>query len=84
VAAAVAAAIAVLVEQGARTREIEIPLPQYVLPTEWAIMLPEASAYHQEDLRDSADLYTADVRLFSRSASWCWPPTTSRRCGPAR
>jgi len=64
VAAAVAAAIAVLVEQGARTREIEIPLPQYVLPTEWAIMLPEASAYHQEMLRDSADLYTADVRLF--------------------
>ncbi|MDT7646479.1 MAG: aspartyl-tRNA(Asn)/glutamyl-tRNA(Gln) amidotransferase subunit [Pseudonocardiales bacterium] len=64
VAAAVSAAIAVLVEQGARTREIEIPLPQYVLPTEWAIMLPEASAYHQEMLRDKADLYTEDVRLF--------------------
>ncbi|MDT7681309.1 MAG: aspartyl-tRNA(Asn)/glutamyl-tRNA(Gln) amidotransferase subunit [Pseudonocardiales bacterium] len=64
VAAAVGAAIAVLVEQGARTREIEIPLPQYVLPTEWAIMLPEASAYHQEMLRDKADLYTEDVRLF--------------------
>jgi aspartyl-tRNA(Asn)/glutamyl-tRNA(Gln) amidotransferase subunit A len=64
VASAVSAAIAVLVEQGARTREIEIPLPQYVLPTEWAIMLPEASAYHQEMLRDKADLYTEDVRLF--------------------
>ena len=64
VATAVAAAIAVLVEQGARVREIEIPLPQYVLPTEWAIMLPEASAYHQEMLRNSADLYTEDVRLF--------------------
>ncbi|MDT7670078.1 MAG: aspartyl-tRNA(Asn)/glutamyl-tRNA(Gln) amidotransferase subunit [Pseudonocardiales bacterium] len=64
VAAAVSAAIAVLVEQGARTREIEIPLPQYVLPTEWAIMLPEASAYHQEMLREKADLYTEDVRLF--------------------
>jgi aspartyl-tRNA(Asn)/glutamyl-tRNA(Gln) amidotransferase subunit A len=64
VAAAVSAAIAVLVEQGARTREIETPLPQYVLPTEWAIMLPEASAYHQEMLRDKADLYTEDVRLF--------------------
>jgi aspartyl-tRNA(Asn)/glutamyl-tRNA(Gln) amidotransferase subunit A len=64
VAAAVSAAIAVLVEQGARTREIEIPLPQYILPTEWAIMLPEASAYHQEMLRDKADLYTEDVRLF--------------------
>jgi aspartyl-tRNA(Asn)/glutamyl-tRNA(Gln) amidotransferase subunit A len=64
VASAVAAAIAVLVGQGARTREIEIPLPQYVLPTEWAIMLPEASAYHQEMLRDKADLYTEDVRLF--------------------
>jgi aspartyl-tRNA(Asn)/glutamyl-tRNA(Gln) amidotransferase subunit A len=64
VAAAVRTAIAVLVEQGARTREIEIPLPQYVLPTEWAIMLPEASAYHQEMLRHKADLYTEDVRLF--------------------
>jgi len=64
VASAVSAAIAVLVERGARTREVEIPLPQYVLPTEWAIMLPEASAYHQEMLRDKADLYTEDVRLF--------------------
>lgn len=64
VASAVSAAIAVLVEQGARTREVDIPLPQYVLPTEWGIMLPEASAYHQEMLRDKADLYNEDVRLF--------------------
>jgi aspartyl-tRNA(Asn)/glutamyl-tRNA(Gln) amidotransferase subunit A len=64
VAAAVGAAIEVLVSQGARTREVEIPLPQYILPTEWGIMLPEASAYHQDMLRDKADLYTDDVRLY--------------------
>jgi aspartyl-tRNA(Asn)/glutamyl-tRNA(Gln) amidotransferase subunit A len=64
VAAAVSTAIDVLVEQGAQVREVEIPLPEYILPTEWGIMLPEASAYHQEMLRDKADLYTDDVRLY--------------------
>jgi aspartyl-tRNA(Asn)/glutamyl-tRNA(Gln) amidotransferase subunit A len=62
--AAVGAAITLLAEQGARIREIEVPLPEYILPTEWGIMLPEASAYHQQMLRDSADLYTDEVRLF--------------------
>ncbi|TNC24424.1 amidase [Amycolatopsis alkalitolerans] len=64
VAAAVSAAIAVLVERGMRVREVEIPLTPYILPTEWGIMLPEASAYHQKMLRDKADLYTDDVRLY--------------------
>ncbi|MCW2641116.1 MAG: Amidase [Dactylosporangium sp.] len=64
VAAAVSTAIDVLVEQGAQVREVEIPLPEYILPTEWGIMLPEASAYHQEMLRDKADLYTDEVRLY--------------------
>lgn len=62
--AAVGAAIALLAEQGARKREIEIPLADYILPTEWGIVLPEASAYHQRMLRDSAGLYTDEVRLF--------------------
>lgn len=64
VAEAVSTAIAVLVGQGARTREVEVPLPEHLLPTGWAIMLPEASAYHQEMLRSKADLYTEDVRLY--------------------
>jgi aspartyl-tRNA(Asn)/glutamyl-tRNA(Gln) amidotransferase subunit A len=64
VADAAAAAVTVLVGQGAQVREVEIPLPEYILPTEWAIMLPEASAYHQEMLREKADLYNDDVRMF--------------------
>ncbi|GAA1263980.1 amidase [Pseudonocardia aurantiaca] len=64
VAAAVAAAVGVLVGLGAEVREVAIPLPEYILPTEWGLMLPEASAYHQEMLREKGDLYTADVRLF--------------------
>lgn len=62
--AAIGAAITLLAEQGARKREIEIPLAEYILPTEWGIVLPEASAYHQQMLRDSAGLYTDEVRLF--------------------
>lgn len=63
VAEATSAAIAVLVAQGARTREIEIPMAQYILPALRGIMMPEASAYHQEMLRGKADLYTDEVRL---------------------
>ena len=64
VAAAVRAAIGVLEEQGAQLREVTIPYADQVLPAEWAILLPEASAYHQETLRVKGDLYTDDVRLF--------------------
>jgi aspartyl-tRNA(Asn)/glutamyl-tRNA(Gln) amidotransferase subunit A len=64
VAQAVSAAIALLEEQGARLREVTIPLAEYIPPTEWAIMLPEASAYHQGMLREKADLYGDDVRLY--------------------
>jgi aspartyl-tRNA(Asn)/glutamyl-tRNA(Gln) amidotransferase subunit A len=63
VASAVSAAVAVLAAQGARVREVEIPLPDYIMPTEWGIMMPEASAYHQQMLRAKADLYTDEVRL---------------------
>jgi aspartyl-tRNA(Asn)/glutamyl-tRNA(Gln) amidotransferase subunit A len=64
VAQAVSTAIALLEEQGARLREVTIPLAEYIAPTEWAIMLPEASAYHQGMLREKAALYGDDVRLF--------------------
>jgi aspartyl-tRNA(Asn)/glutamyl-tRNA(Gln) amidotransferase subunit A len=64
VAAAVRTAIGVLEAQGAQLREVTIPLADQVLPAEWGILLPEASAYHQEMLRASGDLYTDDVRLF--------------------
>jgi aspartyl-tRNA(Asn)/glutamyl-tRNA(Gln) amidotransferase subunit A len=64
VEAAVATAVGVLEGLGALVCEVAVPLPEYILPTEWGLMLPEASAYHQEMLREKADLYTADVRLF--------------------
>ncbi len=64
VAAAVRAAVGVLEEQGAQVREVTIPYADQVLAAEWGILLPEASAYHQEALRSRGDLYTDDVRLF--------------------
>jgi aspartyl-tRNA(Asn)/glutamyl-tRNA(Gln) amidotransferase subunit A len=64
VSAAVAAAVGVLAGLGAQVREVAIPLPEYIGPVEWGLMLPEASAYHQEMLREKADLYTPDVRLY--------------------
>ncbi|MGY1747165.1 amidase [Blastococcus sp. SYSU D00695] len=63
VAAAVRAAAGVLEAQGARLREVTLPRADQVLPAAWAILMPEASAYHRETLRTSADLYTDDVRL---------------------
>jgi aspartyl-tRNA(Asn)/glutamyl-tRNA(Gln) amidotransferase subunit A len=61
---AVSVATALLEAQGARLREVSIPLAEYIPATEWAIMLPEASAYHQGMLREKADLYGDDVRLY--------------------
>lgn len=60
---AVRSAIEVLAEQGAELREVTIPYPDQILPTEWALLMPEASAYHQEWLRSRADLYEEDTRV---------------------
>ena len=57
-------AIGVLEGLGAQLREVTIPYADQVLAAEWGILLPEASAYHQETLRAKGDLYTDDVRLF--------------------
>src|SRR4051812_40524060 len=64
VAAAVRTALGVLEGLGAELREVAIPYADQILAAEWGILLPEASAYHQEMLRSSGDLYTDDVRLF--------------------
>ncbi|HEX7381516.1 MAG TPA: amidase [Nevskiaceae bacterium] len=66
VAAAVRKAIDVLRDAGALTRAVAIPYPDQILGTEWAIMMAEASAYHQESLRASAPLYQPDVRALLR------------------
>jgi aspartyl-tRNA(Asn)/glutamyl-tRNA(Gln) amidotransferase subunit A len=59
----VRAAIGVLEGLGAEVREVTIPLPDQMLSTEWAIVLPEAAAYHQQSLRARGDLYLEGTRL---------------------
>lgn len=61
---AVRAAVSLIESRGALVREVVIPYPDAVLAAEWAILMPEASAYHQQVLREKADLYQPDVRLF--------------------
>jgi aspartyl-tRNA(Asn)/glutamyl-tRNA(Gln) amidotransferase subunit A len=59
----VRAAISVLEGLGAELHEVSIPYPEQVLAAEWAILMPEASAYHQETLRSKAELYTEQTRV---------------------
>lgn len=61
---AVHAAIDVLDTAGAEIREVTVPAQQVILAAVWAILLPEASAYHQHTLRTAGDLLGDDVRLF--------------------
>jgi aspartyl-tRNA(Asn)/glutamyl-tRNA(Gln) amidotransferase subunit A len=67
VAAAVRRAATVLEGLGARLQEVVIPLADAMMAAGWAIILPEASSYHQEALRERADLFGPDVRLFLES-----------------
>jgi aspartyl-tRNA(Asn)/glutamyl-tRNA(Gln) amidotransferase subunit A len=60
---AVRAAVDVLVGLGAQVREVTIPYPDQIMGAEWAIVLPEAAAYHQEMLRAKADLYRPETRV---------------------
>ncbi|WP_431887604.1 amidase [Nocardiopsis alba] len=63
VAAAVHHAIAEMEELGARLVEVEIPMTRYVQATQWGLMVPEATAYHERTLRTVPELYQADVRI---------------------
>lgn len=64
VAARAADAVAQLVELGAVVREVVIPMADAILATEWGLLVPEASAYHQQMLRERGHLYTDEVRTF--------------------
>ncbi|PRZ41601.1 aspartyl-tRNA(Asn)/glutamyl-tRNA(Gln) amidotransferase subunit A [Antricoccus suffuscus] len=64
VESAVRAAVDVLTGLGAQVREIELPMTETYMSVEFGILVPEASAYHQKLLREKADLYTDDVRVF--------------------
>ncbi|MDA3644063.1 amidase [Saccharopolyspora indica] len=63
VAAAVHQAIAQLEVLGARLVEIDVPMTRYVQATQWGLMVPEATAYHERTLRTVPELYQADVRI---------------------
>ncbi|OIK25445.1 Asp-tRNA(Asn)/Glu-tRNA(Gln) amidotransferase GatCAB subunit A [Streptomyces malaysiense] len=63
VATAVHHAIAQLEALGARLVEIGIPMTRYFQATQWGLMVPEATAYHERTLRTVPELYQADVRI---------------------
>lgn len=59
---AVESACVRLAELGVRLREVELPMADEVMATEFAILRPEASSYHRQMLRERGDRYTDDVR----------------------
>lgn len=63
VASAVRAACKRLEALGAVLVQAEIPMAEQIIPVEFGIMLPEASAYHRQMLRETPERYTEDVRL---------------------
>ncbi|GHF30840.1 amidase [Streptomyces mashuensis] len=63
VEAAVRRAIAHLEELGAHLVDVDIPMTRYIQATQWGLMVPEATAYHERTLRAVPDLYQADVRV---------------------
>ncbi|MFD6281482.1 amidase [Streptomyces sp. NPDC060209] len=60
---AVRSAIERLAELGAELVDVEIPMARYIQATQWGLMVPEATAYHERSLRDMAGLYAPDVRI---------------------
>ncbi|MEV4742880.1 amidase [Streptomyces sp. NPDC049555] len=63
VEAAVRHAIDQLQALGAQLVEVEIPMTRYIQATQWGLMVPEATAYHEQTLRTVPELYQADVRI---------------------
>ncbi|MEU0244396.1 amidase [Streptomyces sp. NPDC006235] len=63
VAAAVRRATGLLQALGARLVDVEIPMTRYIQATQWGLMVPEATAYHETSLRTVPELYQADVRI---------------------
>jgi aspartyl-tRNA(Asn)/glutamyl-tRNA(Gln) amidotransferase subunit A len=59
---AASTAAATLEALGAELVEVTIPMAEHIIPTEWAIMMPEATAYHMDYLRDSPEKFTDETR----------------------
>ncbi|MGW7004533.1 amidase [Streptomyces sp. NPDC054933] len=60
---AVRSAIAHLGELGVELVDVDIPMTKYIQATQWGLMVPEATAYHEGTLRSSPELYAPDVRV---------------------
>ncbi|KUL36840.1 amidase [Streptomyces sp. NRRL F-4489] len=60
---AVRRAVTRLADLGARPVEVEIPMTRYIQATQWGLMVPEATAYHERTLRTVPDRYADDVRV---------------------
>ncbi|MFB7664866.1 amidase [Kitasatospora sp. NPDC056138] len=80
---AVRAAVDDLTALGAEVVPVEIPMAEYVRPTQWGLMVPEATAYHQASLRAVPELYTEDVRLLLEAGEFV-PATDYIRAQRAR
>ncbi|MFF4319200.1 amidase [Streptomyces sp. NPDC001568] len=63
VESAVRRAVDRLAELGAELVDVEIPMARYIRATQWGLMVPEATAYHERTLRTVPELYTPEVRL---------------------
>ncbi|MFF3013439.1 amidase [Streptomyces sp. NPDC057939] len=63
VESAVRRALDRLAELGAELVDVEIPMARYIRATQWGLMVPEATAYHERTLRTVPELYTPDVRI---------------------
>ncbi|WP_349826843.1 amidase [Brevibacterium litoralis] len=59
------ATLSVLEGMGAELVEVEIPYAEKIDATEWAIMIPEASAYHRTTMRTSPEKFTDEIRTFN-------------------
>ncbi|QEU96692.1 amidase [Streptomyces kanamyceticus] len=63
VEAAVRTALTHLEALGATLVEVEIPMARYVQATLWGLMVPEATAYHEQTLRSAPEHYGDDIRV---------------------
>ncbi|MCS2608532.1 amidase [Halomonas dongshanensis] len=62
VAASARRAATRLEKQGAVLVEVDIPMADYLIATQWGLMVAEAADVHARDIRQSASLYGEDVR----------------------
>lgn len=68
---------------GAELVDVALPMPEQIGPVEFAILLPEASDYHRQMLRETPELYTDEVRILLEAGEFV-PATTYIRAQRVR